>query len=195
MSRIWPTFGRFTAEVGPNWSRLRCIEPSNSKRPQILAQSAGAAIRVVLQALPADSSAPPCTLGAAQDFSTPLSSKPGLPCGIPGPGSFHILRAARNYLAYNLYEQALKLVEKTSFPESRPNAQYARYLLYIGQIKAPAASMFLGSIRAQTASFPGSWHYACIGSMAPHLPHARSAIAPLVLVVGRATHPECRVAA
>merc|ERR1719476_330934 len=42
----------------------------------------------------------------------------------------------RNYLAYSLYEQALKLVQKTSFPESRPNAQYARYLLYIGQIKA-----------------------------------------------------------
>jgi len=42
----------------------------------------------------------------------------------------------RNYLTYNLYEQALKLVEKTNFPETRPNAQYARYLLYIGQIKA-----------------------------------------------------------
>lgn len=42
----------------------------------------------------------------------------------------------RNYLHYNLYEQALKFVQKTSFPESRPNAQYARYLLYIGQIKA-----------------------------------------------------------
>merc|ERR1712032_77695 len=38
--------------------------------------------------------------------------------------------------SYNLYEQALKLVQKTYFPESRPNAQYARYLLYIGQIKA-----------------------------------------------------------
>mmetsp|Transcript_6087 Transcript_6087/g.15602 ORF Transcript_6087/g.15602 Transcript_6087/m.15602 type:complete len:503 (-) Transcript_6087:118-1626(-) len=42
----------------------------------------------------------------------------------------------RNYLAYNLYDQALKLVQKTNFPESRPNAQYARYLFYIGQIKA-----------------------------------------------------------
>eukprot|EP00435_Cladocopium_sp_Y103_P010979 s4390_g2.t2 len=42
----------------------------------------------------------------------------------------------RNYLAYNLYDQALKLVSKTSFPESRPNMQYARYLFYIGQIKA-----------------------------------------------------------
>merc|ERR1711920_1064454 len=42
----------------------------------------------------------------------------------------------RNYLAYNLYEQALKFVQKTNFPESRPNAQYARYLFYIGQIKA-----------------------------------------------------------
>merc|ERR1712060_600215 len=38
--------------------------------------------------------------------------------------------------AYSLYEQGLKLVQKTSFPESRPSAQYARYLLYIGQIKA-----------------------------------------------------------
>jgi len=42
----------------------------------------------------------------------------------------------RSYLAYNLYEQALKLVQKTNFPESRPGAQYARYLFYIGQIKA-----------------------------------------------------------
>lgn len=42
----------------------------------------------------------------------------------------------RNYLAYNLYEQALKLVQKTTFPESRPNMQYARYLFYIGHIKA-----------------------------------------------------------
>eukprot|EP00929_Paragymnodinium_shiwhaense_P101203 TRINITY_DN640_c0_g1_i2.p1 TRINITY_DN640_c0_g1~~TRINITY_DN640_c0_g1_i2.p1 ORF type:complete len:512 (-),score=176.50 TRINITY_DN640_c0_g1_i2:250-1785(-) len=42
----------------------------------------------------------------------------------------------RNYLHYNLYEQALKLVLKTSFPETRSNAQFARYLLYIGQIKA-----------------------------------------------------------
>lgn len=42
----------------------------------------------------------------------------------------------RNFLSQNLYEQALKLVQKTSFPESRPNAQYARYLYYIGRIKA-----------------------------------------------------------
>lgn len=42
----------------------------------------------------------------------------------------------RNYITHNLYDQALKLVLKTTFPESRPNAQYARYLFYIGQIKA-----------------------------------------------------------
>jgi 26S proteasome regulatory subunit N3 len=42
----------------------------------------------------------------------------------------------RNYLSKNLYEQALLFVQKTKFPESRPNAQYARYLFYIGQIKA-----------------------------------------------------------
>lgn len=42
----------------------------------------------------------------------------------------------RNYLQFNLYEQALKLVSKTVFPESRSNAQYARYLYYLGRIKA-----------------------------------------------------------
>lgn len=42
----------------------------------------------------------------------------------------------RSYLSCNLYEQALKLVQKTTFPESQPNAQYARYLFYIGRIKA-----------------------------------------------------------
>mmetsp|Transcript_36363 Transcript_36363/g.83565 ORF Transcript_36363/g.83565 Transcript_36363/m.83565 type:complete len:508 (+) Transcript_36363:73-1596(+) len=42
----------------------------------------------------------------------------------------------RNYLAYNLYEQAWKFVQKTTFPESRPNTQYARYLFYKGQISA-----------------------------------------------------------
>merc|ERR1719414_579581 len=30
----------------------------------------------------------------------------------------------------------MKFVKQTEFPESRPNTQYARYLLYIGQIKA-----------------------------------------------------------
>jgi len=42
----------------------------------------------------------------------------------------------RNYLQYSLFDQALKFVQKTTFPESRPNSQYARYLFYIGQIKA-----------------------------------------------------------
>lgn len=42
----------------------------------------------------------------------------------------------RNYLHYNLYDQAQKLVSKTSFPETRANAQYARYLFYLGKMKA-----------------------------------------------------------
>lgn len=42
----------------------------------------------------------------------------------------------RNYLSKNLYEQAYNFCTKTKFPEARPNAQYARYLFYIGQIKA-----------------------------------------------------------
>eukprot|EP00164_Ancoracysta_twista_P000649 GFYU01000861.1.p1 GENE.GFYU01000861.1~~GFYU01000861.1.p1 ORF type:complete len:517 (-),score=178.09 GFYU01000861.1:47-1552(-) len=41
----------------------------------------------------------------------------------------------RNYLAYNLVDQADKLVSKTSFPSSANN-QYARYLYYVGKIKA-----------------------------------------------------------
>lgn len=42
----------------------------------------------------------------------------------------------RNYLHDNLYQQALNLISRTDFPESRPNAQFARFLFYQGQIKA-----------------------------------------------------------
>jgi len=39
----------------------------------------------------------------------------------------------RNYLAYNLYDQADKLVSKTTFPESASNNEWARYLFYLGK--------------------------------------------------------------
>jgi len=43
----------------------------------------------------------------------------------------------RNYLHYNLYDQAEKLVSKTSFPEgSASSSQFARYLYYQGRIKS-----------------------------------------------------------
>jgi len=42
----------------------------------------------------------------------------------------------RNYLHYNLYDQADKLVSKTNFPTSVGNAQLARYHYYLGRIKA-----------------------------------------------------------
>lgn len=42
----------------------------------------------------------------------------------------------RNYLHYNLYEQADKLVSKSTFPESASNNEWARYLFYLGRIKA-----------------------------------------------------------
>ena len=38
----------------------------------------------------------------------------------------------RNYLLCDLYDQADKLVSKSSFPESANNAQYARYMYYLG---------------------------------------------------------------
>ncbi|XP_066936417.1 26S proteasome non-ATPase regulatory subunit 3-like [Clytia hemisphaerica] len=42
----------------------------------------------------------------------------------------------RNYINYNLYDQADKLVSKSTFPESASNNDWARYLYYIGLIKA-----------------------------------------------------------
>ncbi|XP_005999586.1 26S proteasome non-ATPase regulatory subunit 3 [Latimeria chalumnae] len=42
----------------------------------------------------------------------------------------------RNYLHYNLYDQAEKLVSKSVFPELANNNEWARYLYYTGRIKA-----------------------------------------------------------
>ncbi|KJA18425.1 hypothetical protein HYPSUDRAFT_45276 [Hypholoma sublateritium FD-334 SS-4] len=42
----------------------------------------------------------------------------------------------RSYIAYNLYDQADKLVSKTTFPASASNAQFARYHYYLGRIRA-----------------------------------------------------------
>ncbi|KAG0263996.1 26S proteasome non-ATPase regulatory subunit [Actinomortierella ambigua] len=42
----------------------------------------------------------------------------------------------RNYFHYNLYEQADKLVSKTTFPENASNNQLARFMYYLGRIKA-----------------------------------------------------------
>jgi len=42
----------------------------------------------------------------------------------------------RNYLHYNLYDQADKLVSKSTFPETASNNEWARYLYYLGRIKA-----------------------------------------------------------
>nr|CAG4645432.1 EOG090X03QW [Lynceus sp. MCZ IZ 141354] len=42
----------------------------------------------------------------------------------------------RNYLSYNLYDQADKLVSKSVFPDMASNNEWARYLYYLGRIKA-----------------------------------------------------------
>jgi 26S proteasome regulatory subunit N3 len=42
----------------------------------------------------------------------------------------------RNYLSFNLYDQADKLVTKSTFPENASNNEWARYLYYLGRIKA-----------------------------------------------------------
>jgi len=42
----------------------------------------------------------------------------------------------RNYLQFHLYDQADKLISKSTFPESASNNEWARYLYYIGRIKA-----------------------------------------------------------
>ncbi|CAG9854367.1 unnamed protein product [Phyllotreta striolata] len=42
----------------------------------------------------------------------------------------------RNYLHYSLYDQADKLVNKCVFPETASNNEWARFLYYLGRIKA-----------------------------------------------------------
>lgn len=42
----------------------------------------------------------------------------------------------RSYIQYSLYDQADKLVSKTTFPPSSSNPQFARYHYYLGRIKA-----------------------------------------------------------
>lgn len=42
----------------------------------------------------------------------------------------------RNYLHYSLYEQADKLVSKSVYPENASNNEWARFLYYLGRIKA-----------------------------------------------------------
>lgn len=42
----------------------------------------------------------------------------------------------RNYLHYALYDQADKLVNKSVFPETASNNEWARFLYYLGRIKA-----------------------------------------------------------
>lgn len=42
----------------------------------------------------------------------------------------------RNYLSEHLVSQADLLVSKTTFPESAPNSEAARYMYYLGRIKA-----------------------------------------------------------
>ena len=42
----------------------------------------------------------------------------------------------RNYLHFNLYDQAAKLIAKSTFPENASNNEWARYLYYHGRVKA-----------------------------------------------------------
>lgn len=42
----------------------------------------------------------------------------------------------RNYLHYSLYDQADKLVSKSVYPETASNNEWARFLYYLGRIKA-----------------------------------------------------------
>ncbi|KAI1796565.1 diphenol oxidase-A2 [Ganoderma leucocontextum] len=47
-----------------------------------------------------------------------------------------INRILRSYLHYSLYDQADKLVSKTTFPAAAGNPQHARYHYYLGRIKS-----------------------------------------------------------
>lgn len=56
----------------------------------------------------------------------------------------------RNYLHFNLYDQAEKLVSKSVFPELANNNEWARYLYYTGELTAAA----LRRVPAMTARSP-----------------------------------------
>lgn len=47
-----------------------------------------------------------------------------------------INRLLRSYIHYALYDQADKLVSKTTFPVSAANPQFARYHYFLGRIRA-----------------------------------------------------------
>jgi 26S proteasome regulatory subunit N3 len=47
-----------------------------------------------------------------------------------------INRLLRSYIHYSLYDQADKLVSKTTFPASAGNPQFTRYHYYLGRIRA-----------------------------------------------------------
>jgi 26S proteasome regulatory subunit N3 len=53
----------------------------------------------------------------------------------PGTASL-IIAILRNYLHYNLFEQAAKFHDKAPFPAGRTNNEMARYLYYQGRIEA-----------------------------------------------------------
>ena len=53
----------------------------------------------------------------------------------------------RNYLSYNLYDQADKLVSKATFPETASNNEWARYLFYLGKLGIVAADVWCGFVR------------------------------------------------
>lgn len=67
----------------------------------------------------------------------------------------------RNYLTFNLYDQAEKLVSKSVFPELANNNEWARYLYYTGehggQLWSPACSLLIGCAHLQVGSRPSSW--------------------------------------
>lgn len=47
----------------------------------------------------------------------------------------------RNYLTFNLYDQAEKLVSKSIFPELANNNEWARYLYYTGGLLSVLPSL------------------------------------------------------
>jgi 26S proteasome regulatory subunit N3 len=58
----------------------------------------------------------------------------------------------RNYLHYNLVEQAQTLASKTTFPENASNNQFCRYLFSMGRIQAIQLEYSEAYLRLTTAA-------------------------------------------
>lgn len=105
----------------------------------------------------------------------------------------------RNYLHYNLYDQAEKLVSKSVFPEQANNNEWARYLYYTGEARrGPRGAGRTGCPRPRGRreqlgrGLPGrARSHVCVDAAAGSSPCRAHQGHPAGVLGGAAHHDEC----